>query len=182
MSAASQYLSDNVYHEALSGKHEHCADHFEHTDYAHTNDTNSAHDANLNHDQNAESEREPERLSLHEYLYTLCHEYREDIMELSRENGYPLNKASFTLWNLRESIMKVVEIPSDSKLSELLSLHFHTVASNQSTHDYKEKLYYYLNIQLNATQCIHVRILSKDSHNEIQAILYKSVQDKLRQF
>ena len=129
--------------------------------------------------------------SLYEYIYKLCDLYRFEICELSRENGYPLNIDN-NKWFLKSSLMKLVQIPSDSKMFETLSLHFSKTNINAQNINYQNKfqnkdlykhiMYFYLNIQINNNECIHVRIYSKESNNTVQAILYKGINDKLRQF
>eukprot|EP00483_Globobulimina_turgida_P013464 UN13488 len=91
--------------------------------------------------------------------------------------------------------MKLVQIPSDSKLIELLSLRLNNslnnnpiiMSQNKHMHTnnndlYSQQIYYYLNIQINDNECIHVRIYSKNGNTNVQAILYKGTLDKLRQF
>ena len=125
------------------------------------------------------------------FLLNLCKVHKDDIFELSHENGYPLkDRNKFNRWNLRSALIKLIRIPSDSKLSELLSLHINANSKNakkikselEDDAFYAEELYYYLNIQINDKECIHVRIFSKNGKRDLQAILYKSVRDKLRQF
>merc|ERR1712228_1061444 len=138
-----------------------------------------------NNDMNVDNENE--ELSAPDFFLKLCKIHKDDICELSHENGYPLTDTNkFFKWNLRSSLIKLIRIPSDSKLSELLSLRLKNTKKIKNELDdgdaYCQSLYYYLNIQINDKECIHVRIFSKNGKRELQAILYKNVGDKLRQF
>eukprot|EP01083_Nonionella_stella_P021433 59435_1 len=138
-----------------------------------------------------ESEGGDDHESLSDFFLRLCIEHKTEICEFSRENGYALNDSTkFYLWRLRSSLIKLVQIPSDSKLYELLSLSLRPNSKNEmkgksNENDdalYSQLIYYYLNIQINANECIHVRIYSQNGKREVGAILYKGIQHKLRPF
>ena len=149
---------------------------------------------NGNNNDYDDDEEEFPHVSLQEYIFNLFVSHRKEIYELSRENGYPLNNtSSFPFYKLKSSMMKLMQITSDSKMFEVISLHFEkTVPKSRnntpenmkknSKNSYSYIKYFYLNIQVNNTECIHVRIYSKDGDNQLQAILYKSINDPLRPF
>ena len=131
-----------------------------------------------------------DHVSLDQYLLKLCKERREEIYELSRENGYPLNKKRFSKWKLRAALVKPITFASDNKLCTSLSKHYyskyylsHEKRPKHDDFNLADTCFYYLDIQISDTETIHVRIFSKnDCREQVQAILYKKVDDKLHQF
>eukprot|EP01084_Bolivina_argentea_P033003 61069_1 len=158
----------------------HSSDEYKIQNGHHNNNNINNNNINKNDDNNEYSHE-----SLSEFCLRLCKIHKDDIYELSRENGYSLNdKNKFYFWNLRSSLMKLVQIPSDSKLIELLSLRLNSINNKNNNNNnnineqlqqqiYSKQIYYYLNIQINTNECIHVRIYENNGNRNVQAILYK---------
>lgn len=129
--------------------------------------------------------------SMSQFLLRLTEEHKKEIYELSREIGYSLaNKSNFPYFRLKSALVKLVQLPSDSKIYEVLSIHINknnkniSMNHNNLKHQYNSLysgiMYYYLNIAINDKQSIHVRIYGVDEDQTVQAILYKNINDKLR--